>query len=214
MPQIPFRVVCNYQNCEEILSTTFYYLWDEPSLSDVGLSQLICKDLALSFYARRATFALLLPTDARFVSIETHAPVVDGVGPAGYAINVDVPGGRSVTRLTDMICAVVNLSGNNELDEPVRNAKLLSMLGDEDVDCNQVSSTVVQTFSTQLANFLPSNLALSNGNLVHVVRNFRAGIGVITYHPVLSIQCSSVPGSYGTRRGDVTPRKGKIVQTP
>lgn len=212
MAEIPLTLKVLYQADEEILGTSFYYLFD-GSIDDVGLSQLLCKDLADNFLARAQQFRDILGNHCYVIAFEARAPVVEGTGPGFYQSIVSGAGSIDGTVMTDQVTMVLNVTGSTELGTPVRNGKLISGLMKEAVNCNVLEQDHVDDVNGSIATFLPATINLSSGLVTHVVRADRGG-GVITYHPVEGIALSGVVGSYGTRRGDVTPRRGKIVTPP
>lgn len=212
MAEIPFTVVVKYQADEEILGTRFYYLWD-GTIDDQGKSQLLAADLANNFYLRRAQFQSFLGNHCLMIAIEVFAPVVEGIGPAYYQVPVCELCDLDGTALTDQVIAVYTISGQTELDTPVRNSKLISGLTKEIIDCNIVDEDWRDNANSAMNVFLPATINLSNGLVTHVVRADRGG-GVFTYHPVLAKAFNGVLGSFGTRRGDITPRKGRLVPAP
>lgn len=212
MAEIPFKVKFIYQADEEIMQTVFYYLYDGP-IDDVGKSQFLAQECATNFHARRAQLANILGNHCYVIACEVTSPVVEGIGPAYFADNFSIVGAIDGIPMTDQVVMLVNVTGQNELDAPVRNTKLISGLMKQNVDCNLLDPTFVDNANAALAVLLPATLNLSNGQLSHVVRNDRGG-GVVTYHPVQSINVGGIVGSYGTRRGDITPRRGKLLPTP
>jgi hypothetical protein len=212
MAEIPFTVTIKYQADEEVLSTRFYYLWD-GTIDDQGKSQLIAADLAANFYTRRTQFQDVLGNHCLMIAIEVSAPVVEGIGPAYYQVPVVEICNIDGSAMTDQVCAVYTVRGQTELDTPVRNSKLISGLTKEVVNCNVLAEDWIDDSNGIMNTFLPSTINLSNGQVTHVVKADR-GAGVYTYHPVTSKAFNGVVGSYGTRRGDVTPKRGKLVVTP
>jgi len=216
MPDRIFNVKVLYQHCEEVLGLTAYYRLQETSI-DADTLQNVAQEAAVYLATQHATLRAIMGVPDKLIGIEVTAPVnEDGEGPAGFIQPVCRRGsdaGRS-EQLTDMIAAQIEFTGINELDEPVRNAKFWSCLCQSDVDCMELLSTPRTEISTGFATFFENPLVLGSGNLDLVVKNARAGAGVITYHPCTDVQAAQTLASMIQRRGDITPRRGHLTPAP
>ena len=217
MPNIA-TVKLSYQHCEEVLATTGIYELD-GGVTSISQGTLAVEELALDMASRITAFRAIMGTADKVIALDVTMPadVDQGWGPWGYHRPQRVYGTDSAraAKLTDMIAAQIVWEGTNELDEKVRNAKFWSCLTPLDIDCMELSEAAITEIGDAFAALFPAQRALSSGTWNRVVSNTRAGVpGLITYHPCTSVIASAVIASVGNRRGDITPRRGKIVATP
>jgi hypothetical protein len=214
MGQAIMTVKVDYQHCEEILSTTGLYEVD-GGINAIAVGTLICEEAALHFGSLIAgSLAGIIGPNDRIISVDTHIPVDPDQpwGPWHYHRGYNTKGTDQLrtSKLTDMIAAQIVWVGQNELDEPVRNARYWSMLTASDVDCMELVDLAQTEIQTAFNTFWPLAVNLSSGTIRRVVKNLRAGV-VTTYHPCTSVQVSKTVATMIQRRGDVTPKRGKIV---
>lgn len=217
MPSIA-TIRVSYQHCEEILATSGIYEV-EGGITTISAGQIIAEELALASKALVGSLKAIMGNRDRLVSIDTFIPVEEnsGWGPFGYhaALAEVGTGVARVTKATDMIAAQLVWGGVNELDEKVRNAKFWSCLTPAEIDCLELDEASITEIQTAFETFFPASHTLSSATLNRVVSNTRAGVpGLVTYHPCTEIVCSATLAIIGNRRGDVTPRRGKIVSVP
>jgi len=214
MPTIA-TVKISYQHCEEVLATSGLYELD-GGITAITQGTLAAEELALEMESRLGNLQAIMGANDRIVGVDVSIPSDEneGWGPWGYHAPVLLFGTdvARATKLTDMIAAQIIWSGINELDEQIRNAKFWSCLTPADVDCMELKSAAITEIGNGFESFWGEELNLSSGDWIRVVQNTRASVpGLVTYHRCTSVLASAVLASVGNRRGDITPRKGKVV---
>ena len=217
MPNIA-TVKIDYQHCEEILSTTGIYEVD-GGITTITQGTLICEELAAAIVDELANLQAIMGATDRIISVDVSIPADENEnwGPWGnhFAVGLAGTDAARATKMTDMVAAQIVWSGINELDEQVRNAKFWSCLTPEDVDCMELSSAAITEIGNAFESVFAETISLSSATMNRVVSNTRAGVpGLVTYHPCTQVIASAVLASVKTRRGDITPRKGKLVAVP
>lgn len=214
MPTIA-TVKISYQHCEEVLATSGLYEFD-GGITSITQGTLAAEELALDVATRLGSLQEIMGATDRIIAVDVTIPSDEneGWGPWGYHCPVLIFGTdvARATKLTDMIAAQIIWNGVNELDEQVRNAKFWSCLTPADADCMELQGAAITEIGNAFESLWLEELNLSSGDWIRTVQNTRAAVpGLITYHRCTSVLASAVLASVGNRRGDITPRKGKLV---
>lgn len=217
MPNIA-TIKISYQHCEEVLATTGIYELD-GGVTAISQGTIAVEELAFAVVANIVDLRAIMGANDKVVAVDVTMPadIDTGWGPWGYHRPQRVAGtdANRLNKLTDMIAAQIIWTGQNEVDEKVRNAKFWSCLTPLDVDCMELSGPAIAEITAAFNDLFPVEYAVSAGTFRRVVSNTRAGVpGLVTYHPCTSVAASAVVASVGNRRGDITPRRGKLVTAP